>query len=99
MFGRFNQILILLMTLFFIQGGNSAGAKSANLDPAEVADLFSQAKLFFRQANEVVEKNPLRAADLYGKSALRYERIIREGGIRNGKLYYNLGNVYFRKVL
>ena len=34
--------------------------------------------------------------DLYERSAMRYERIFREGGIRNGKLFYNLGNVYFR---
>ena len=96
MSGRYAQILSLLVILFFMRGSNSAIAKSANLNSAQIADLYSQAKLFFRQANEVAAKDPSQATSLYGKSAMRYERIIREGDIRNGKLYYNLGNIYFR---
>jgi len=66
------------------------------LDYTQAADLFSQAKNLFHQANELVSKNPEKARQLYLQSVMRLERIVRQGGIRNGKLYYNIGNVYFR---
>lgn len=66
----------------------------ATLDQSEINDLFSQGKEFFRQANQT--RDPQEAKDLYGKAVLRFERIIREGGVQNGKLYYNIGNAYFR---
>ncbi len=59
-------------------------------------DLFNQGNELFRQANVLALKNPEEARELYQKSAMRFERIIREGGIHNGKLYYNIGNAYFR---
>ncbi len=81
----------LLVAVFFIPAANAS-----NLDTSQIADLYSQAKDLFRKANELAATAPAEAKDLYGKSAMRFERIIREGGIQNGKLYYNLGNVYFR---
>jgi len=69
---------------------------SATLDTAEIVDLYSQAKEMFRKANELSATNPEEAEKLYLKSAMRFEKIAREGGIQNGKLYYNIGNVYFR---
>ena len=40
--------------------------------------------------------DPEQAKALYLKAALRFERIAQEGNIQNGKLYYNMGNTYFR---
>ena len=74
----------------------SDGLSPTSLSPAEVSDLFSQAKRYFDEANEIRAANPGRAAELYRRSALYFERIAKEGGIRNGKLFYNIGNVYFR---
>lgn len=71
-------------------------ANASKLNPAQITDLYSQAKNLFRQANELSVSAPDQAKDLYRKSAMRYERLIRDGGIHNGKIYYNLGNVYFR---
>lgn len=71
-------------------------AAGAELNDTEIADLFSQGKEFFRQANEIAASKPQDARDLYRKAALRFERISREGGVQNGKLYYNIGNAYFR---
>jgi tetratricopeptide (TPR) repeat protein len=68
----------------------------AELSKTEIADLFSQGKELFRQANEIAASKPLEARDLYRKAALRFERITREGGVQNGKLHYNIGNAYFR---
>lgn len=71
-------------------------AAFAELSETEIADLFSQGKEFFRQANEAAANKPQEARDLYRKAALRFERITREGGVQNGKLHYNTGNAYFR---
>lgn len=66
------------------------------LDKAEIADLFSRGKAFFRQANDLVSTNPEQAKAQYQKAVLYFQRIVREGGVENGKLYYNIGNAYFR---
>ena len=58
--------------------------------------LFVEANQLFREANEVAATNPIAADDLYRRSALRFERLVTEGGVRNGKLFYNIGNAYFR---
>ena len=60
------------------------------------ADLLNQANALFRQANETSLRDPGAARDLYQRAALRLERIVREGGVQNGRLFYNLGNAYFQ---
>lgn len=63
---------------------------------AELSKLLAEANTLFRQGNDNFHTDPAAARDLYQRATLRYERIVREGGIRNGKLFYNLGNAYFR---
>jgi tetratricopeptide (TPR) repeat protein len=70
--------------------------RAGGLDRTELADLFSQGKDCFRRANELAAKDPLAARDLYRKAVIRFERIAREGGVWNGRLFYNIGNIYFR---
>ncbi|MBW1901536.1 MAG: hypothetical protein JRJ20_07860 [Deltaproteobacteria bacterium] len=89
-------ILISLVVMLSVWCLFILKANASTLDAAQIADLYSQAKGLFRQANELAATAPAQAKDLYRKTAMRFERIIREGGIENGKLYYNLGNVYFR---
>lgn len=91
---RYPLIIFMLLLIVAVVGIRPATAFA--LEPAQIVDLYSQAKDLFRQANEVAATDPDRAKALYGKSAMRYERMIREGAIQNGKLYYNLGNIYFR---
>ncbi len=71
-------------------------AHTSGPDRARVTALYREAGDLFRKANRLSGTDPDQAAALYRKCAMRYERILRQGGIRNGKLYYNLGNVYFR---
>lgn len=90
---RFYQFLTLALTcLMFIVPSAMGGTMSEE----EKQDLFSQAKGFFRQANEMASRDSKVAGELYLKVVMRFERIVRDGGIRNGKLYYNIGNTYFR---
>jgi len=84
----------IFLTVFVF--GAAATVAAADLSSEEITDLFSQAKEFFRQANDVAGADPEKAKDLYRKAAMRFERIASEGGIHNGRLYYNVGNAYFR---
>lgn len=70
-------------------------AAKAELNDAEMQTLLMEANAHFREASELAATDAERAKELYGKSILRFERIVRDGGVRNGKLYYNLGNAYF----
>ena len=66
------------------------------LPQEEARRLFDEANELFREANELSLRDPNAAVELYQRAALRYERLVRAGGIRNGKLFYNLGNAYFK---
>jgi len=62
---------------------------------SQKTELFLAANAFFSQANDIMTTDPVKAMELYQKALLRYERLV-EKGVRNGKLYYNIGNVYYR---
>ncbi len=71
------------------------GGVAAALDISQQHVLLNEANTFFDQANTLSATDPDAAKTLYEKAILRWERIVGEGGVRNGKLYYNLGNAYF----
>jgi len=73
---------------------DSAIARS--LGPDQVADLAYEGNELFGRANRLAAHQPEKAKELYHKAVLRFERIVRDGGVHNGKLYYNIGNGYFR---
>jgi hypothetical protein len=65
------------------------------MEQDEIQETYRQATDFFRQGNEIVSQYPAQAKDFYEKSVRRFERLMGEGGIRNGKIHTNTGNVYF----
>jgi len=77
-----------------IQKGQIIDKKPLNSE--QVAGLYTEATMIFRQAIELAGANPEKALTLYQRAVMRFERIIKDGGIENGKLYYNIGNAYFR---
>jgi tetratricopeptide (TPR) repeat protein len=85
-------LLILLAVLAAVSGFSTA----YGLDKAEVWNLYREGESSFRQANELLKTDPVKAKDLLEKSVLCFEAIVRDGGVENGKLFYNIGNVYFR---
>jgi tetratricopeptide (TPR) repeat protein len=89
-------LAIILAIPLFIFSVSLITAYAASLDEPQISTLYTEAKGFFRQANETAAKHPDEAQSLYAKAAMRYERIIKESEIRNGKIYYNLGNIYFQ---
>jgi tetratricopeptide (TPR) repeat protein len=94
MLNRYKTIFSCALMLVMLLLSNVSSA--SDLDREEIIDLYSQAKDFFRQADEVSAMDSEKAMDLYRKSAMRYEKIIKEGNVTNGRIYYNLGNLYFR---
>lgn len=86
-----NRALSILLLFFCL-----APTARAALSKEKATSLFNQANEFFREANSITN-DPNQAEKLYEKAILNYEKIINEGGIRNPKLYYNLGNAYFLK--
>ena len=72
-------------------------AAGPTLAPDALRGLLEQANEKFRQATRVAPEDPVAAKLLYQESIVRFEKIISAGGIRNGKLFYNLANAYLLK--
>lgn len=79
-----------------ILGTCSVSFAAPGLNETEMKNLLKEGGDLFRQANETVGKTPDAAKGLYRQAVMRFERLAGEGGIHNGKLYYNIGNAYFR---
>ncbi len=85
----------VILSQIFCSGAEAAKSSEA-ITAEEISSLFHEANSMFSQANKLSLSDPEKATSLYKKSILRFERIIKDGGIENGKLYYNIGNIYFR---
>ncbi len=73
----------------------ASSAAGETLSAHEKADMFSRAKKAFSEGNTLRAQKPLAARQEYSRAASLFERIASEGRVRNGKLYYNIGNVCF----
>ncbi len=71
-------------------------ASSSELSETELGRHLSLAEEAFRQGVALDQTDPRAARDEYERALLHYERIEREDGVRNGRLYYNIANTYFR---
>lgn len=57
--------------------------------------MLDQAVTSFEQAQAEQDANPQRARQLFRSAAQAFEGVV-AGGVRNGRLEYNLGNCYFQ---
>ncbi len=80
---------ILLCSLL----GASASAKLAS---REVRDNLAAGEQAFHKAMELDRSDPEAARAYYQDAILNLERIVNDGRVRNGELYYDIGNAYFR---
>lgn len=92
--GPLRYLLALLLALTVIQSGKLPSAGAAMNDSQKML-LFSQANDAFRAANDALSGDPEAARVLFRKALLRYQKLADEG-VDNGKLYYDIGNTYFR---
>lgn len=73
-----------------------SGARADGLSEEDVNRNLTEGEAAFRRAVELDRSDPQAARDYYRRAILHFELIAGEGGVRNGKLYYNIGNAYFR---
>ena len=83
--------LPLLPTLLLLPA--LLAAQPLTMTHPEQLDLLTQANQAFEQA--LSSGDPRQAEGYYRQSIKGYERLI-DGGVRNAKLHYNLGNAYLR---
>jgi tetratricopeptide repeat protein len=65
------------------------------LAAADLSQLLDEANAHFRAATDLASKDEEVAKERFRQAILRYEQILDEGEVQNGKLHYNLGNAYF----
>ena len=85
-------VTVMVFLLLSLVGVALAGE---SLPDSAKKELYKQGKEFFSQATEISASDPGIAKTLYGKALLRFNRLVEEGGVRNGKLFYNIGNINF----
>ena len=90
------RAVLLILTILLAPMLFGLGIEQQSLTPEQISDLYTQAKACFRTGNELVKNDPDQAREQFRMAVLRFERIVREGGVENGRLYYNIGNTYFR---
>jgi tetratricopeptide (TPR) repeat protein len=71
-------------------------AEPSRLSEEELSGHLESAEQAFRRGVELDETDPAAASEQYERALLHYERIVRDDGVQNGRLYYNIGNTYFR---
>jgi len=67
------------------------------LNKSEISSLFTEANEAFQEGNRLASSDSDAAQVQYEKATLRLEHIIRDGGLENGKLYYDLGNIWYQR--
>lgn len=85
------QRLFLLLHLFMVV--LSCAPFASAQDPLDRSQILDEASRFFQEASQ--NSDQVQSADLYRKALVRFEKLVQDGLV-NGKLYYNLGNTYFR---
>ncbi len=81
--------------MFLMLAATSAVQADDILSESAQVELYSQGVEMFNRAQEISEKDPAAARELYSKALLRFNRLVEEGGVRNGRLFYNIGNINF----
>jgi hypothetical protein len=74
----------------------SSSLYAAGLSTEEIQSDLAEAQKAFQRGLELEGSSPESARDYFRSSILHYRRMIEEGGVRNGKIFYNIGNAYFR---
>lgn len=85
------------LALVLVAALGLCSSAAMGLDRAEIVQRFKEANAAFDAGNRLTATDPAAAQAEYEKATLRFEQVIREGGIESGKLYYNLGNVWFQR--
>ena len=73
----------------------SAGLASEDFTMENLTAIQDEANSAYRAAEELSNSEPAKARELFAKSARRYQLLVDEG-VRNDKLFLNIGNAWYR---
>jgi tetratricopeptide (TPR) repeat protein len=91
------QMMLKVVRFFFIVNLSFQGLLfSQNPAQQEVLAIYQEAKTLFLRANDKAGDESQKALEYYKKAAYYFESLYLNHGIKNGKLFYNIGNAYFR---
>ena len=88
-------VALLLMSIG-LHPFRAAEASNGRPSETELTDHLNLAEEAFRRGVSLDQSDPAAARDQYERALLHYEVLVRDGGIRSGRLYYNIANTYFR---
>jgi len=74
--------------------GSTVDTGSAGISSLD--EYLDRGEEAFRMGMELDISDPDAAKDYYRRAILNFEHISEEAGVQNGKLYYNIGNAWFR---
>ncbi|MBN2070990.1 MAG: hypothetical protein JW814_05985 [Candidatus Krumholzibacteriota bacterium] len=87
---------LLLVFIIVLSASGSAYSASERLTAEKIETYLADGEMSFRKGMELDLSDPDGAKDYYHKAILNFELIMREGEVRNGRLFYNTGNAWFR---
>lgn len=90
------QALILAAVLLLTLTSAFCTASCQQLSGKEAEQYLSRAEDAFKEGLRLDASDPQAAGESFQESILYYRELIERGGIRNGKIYYNIANAYFR---
>ncbi|MCD4825023.1 MAG: hypothetical protein K8S55_10460 [Phycisphaerae bacterium] len=88
-----NSLIAILVLVAFVLPATAAQRPTGAIDLSTVqqAKILSEAQTAFDEGSSVLPADPQAAKKLFATAAEKY-RLLAEGGLRNGKLEYNLAN-------
>ncbi len=87
------HLLVLLLAAAAVGAQPAPLPASGGQDSERLVALLQQARAFFSQAAN--DQQPEEARALYQRALDRFLAVLEEGGVRNSRLLYNIGNTYF----
>ena len=71
------------------------GLASEKQTPEKLQTILEEANSTYQAAEKLTESQPAKAREMFVSSARRYQLLVDEG-VRNGRLFLNLGNAWYR---
>jgi len=93
---KHSAVLTAVVVISLLSLSVSAPGFCGKLSPREIREHLNLGEESFKKAMELDQRDSNAARDYYLRAVLHFERIVQEGDTRNGRLYYNIGNAYFR---
>jgi tetratricopeptide (TPR) repeat protein len=86
--GRFLRCAIIAVSL-------ASAVHAADAVRQQQVEILNQALRTFDQAVELRPRQPEESRKIFADAAARFQTLV-DGGVRNGRLYYDLGNAYLQ---